>query len=104
MRRFVLTATLVAGIAGAPTLTLAQTSYAPPPPPMGQTPPPPTPIAPVPPGANPLTGARPGNDIGSGMSMPMSGSASNIGPEDSNGRIAPNLPSPELDENAGPMA
>jgi hypothetical protein len=32
----------------------------------------------VPPGANPATGARPGNDIGTGMSMPMGSTASNI--------------------------
>ena len=43
---------------------------------------PPTPVGPqgVPPGADPATGARPGNDIGTGMSMPMGNTASNINP------------------------
>lgn len=54
----------------------------------------------VPPGANPMTGARPGNDIGTGMSMPMGNNASNINPNDTNSVIAPNLPSPPLGSNA----
>ena len=54
----------------------------------------------VPPGADPATGARPGNDIGTGMSMPMGTTASNIGPSNTNSPIAPNLPSPEVAEGA----
>lgn len=54
----------------------------------------------VPPGANPETGARPGNEIGTGMSMPMSDKASNIGPDDTASPIAPRLPSPDVDEAA----
>ena len=54
----------------------------------------------VPPGANPVTGARPGNDVGTGMSMPMGNNASNIGPANTNSPIAPNLPSPDLGSTA----
>jgi hypothetical protein len=54
----------------------------------------------VPPGANPATGARPGNDIGTGMSMPMGSTASNINPTDTRSEIAPNLPSPAVGDNA----
>ena len=32
----------------------------------------------VPPGTNPETGARPGNEVGTGMSLPMGNRASNI--------------------------
>jgi hypothetical protein len=61
-----------------------------------------TPVGPqgVPPGANPATGARPGNDIGTGMSLPMGSSASNINPTDTRSQIAPNLPSPNVGDNA----
>jgi hypothetical protein len=58
----------------------------------------------VPPGANPVTGARPGNDIGTGMSLPMGDNASNIGPADTNSPIAPNLPSPDVGEGASAQA
>jgi hypothetical protein len=58
----------------------------------------------VPPGTSPTTGARPGNQVGSGMSMPMSGSASNIGPNDTRSQVAPNLPAPPLAENSPPSA
>jgi len=58
----------------------------------------------VPPGANPATGARPGNEIGTGMSLPMGNSASNIGPADTNSPIATNLPSPDLPEGASAQA
>jgi hypothetical protein len=54
----------------------------------------------VPPGANPATGARPGNVIGTGMSMPMGNTASNIDQRDTRSMIAPNLPSPQLGPNA----
>jgi hypothetical protein len=54
----------------------------------------------VPPGADPATGARPGNEIGTGMSMPMGTSASNITPSETGSTIAPNLPSPELGDAA----
>jgi hypothetical protein len=61
-----------------------------------------TPVGPqgVPPGANPETGARPGNDIGTGMSMPMGTNASNINPANTTSAIAPNLPSPDIGESA----
>jgi hypothetical protein len=58
----------------------------------------------VPPGANPTTGARPGNDVGTGMSMPMGTTASNINPTDTHSEIAPNLPSPDLGEGASAQA
>ena len=51
-----------------------------------------------------MTGARPGNDIGTGMSLPMGTKASNIGPSDTSSPIAPNLPSPELSEGASAQA
>ena len=57
-------------------------------------------LAQVPPGANPVTGARPGNEIGTGMSMPMSDKAGNIGPQDTSSPIATRLPSPDVEENA----
>ena len=85
MRSLALSFTILAGLAGAP--VLAQTGV---------------PVTPqgVPPGANPATGARPGNDIGTGMSMPMGTRASNIDAADTRSVIAPNLPSPPLDRNA----
>ncbi len=58
----------------------------------------------VPPGANPATGARPGNEIGTGMSLPMGNNASNIGPADTNSPIAPNLPSPNVGDGASAQA
>ncbi len=63
----------------------------------------PTPTVPpgwVPPGANPTTGARPGNDIGTGMSLPMSNEAGNITPQDTTSLIAGRLPTPPVDDNA----
>jgi hypothetical protein len=57
----------------------------------------------VPYGANPETGARPGNDIGTGMSLPMGNRASNIDQNDTRSWIAPNLPSPSVGPNAGPV-
>jgi hypothetical protein len=85
MRSLALSFTILAGLAGAP--VLAQTGV---------------PVTPqgVPPGANPATGARPGNDIGTGMSLPMGTRASNIDAADTRSVIAPNLPSPPLDRNA----
>ena len=61
-----------------------------------------TPITPqgVPAGANPATGARPGNEIGTGMSLPMGTRASNIDQRDTRSTIAPNLPSPAVGGNA----
>jgi hypothetical protein len=55
---------------------------------------------PVPPDANPETGARPGNVIGTGMSLPTSDQAGNIGPEDTNSPIAARLPSPDVGKDA----
>jgi len=54
----------------------------------------------VPPGADPATGARPGNDIGTGMSLPMSDKAGNITPQDTTSLIAGRLPEPPVDDNA----
>jgi hypothetical protein len=56
----------------------------------------------APPGTDPATGARPGNDIGTGASLPQSNNASNIGPQDTKSTIAPNLPSPNVGEDASP--
>lgn len=63
------------------------------------------PLAPqgVAPGADTQTGARPGNDIGTGQSLPYSNNAGNIGPQDTQSLIAPNLPSPDVGENAPPQ-
>jgi hypothetical protein len=85
MRSLAVSLTVLASLAGAP--VLAQTSV---------------PVTPqgVPPGANPETGARPGNDIGTGMSLPMGTQASNIDPGDTRSTIAPNLPSPTIGPNA----
>lgn len=57
----------------------------------------------APPGAYEATGARPGNDIGTGMSMPMGNQASNIDRRDTQSEIAPNLPSPQLGPDASPV-
>jgi hypothetical protein len=58
----------------------------------------------MPPGTAQDTGARPGNVIGTGMSMPLSNRASNIDTQDQYyGRVAPNLPSPPLGDNAPPV-
>ena len=88
MRSLALSATVLAGLIGAP--AFAQTSAT-------------TPQG-VPPGANPDTGARPGNDIGTGMSMPMGTHASNIDQGDTRSQIAPNLPSPQVSAAADPVA
>lgn len=56
----------------------------------------------VPPGANPETGARPGNEIGTGMSLPLSDKAGHILSGQSGGLIASRLPTPPVDENATP--
>jgi hypothetical protein len=56
----------------------------------------------VPPGADPQTGARLGNEIGTGQSLPLSDNAGNIGPQDTQSVIAPNLPSPDVGEGASP--
>lgn len=85
MRSLAFSATVLAGLLATP--VLAQTSV---------------PITPqgVPPGANPATGARPGNEIGTGMSMPMGTHASNIDGQNTRSTIAPNLPSPPIGTNA----
>ena len=87
MRSLALSFTVLAGLAGTP--VFAQTAV---------------PVGPngVPPGANPETGARPGNDIGTGMSMPMGTHASNINPTDTRSAIAPNLPSPPVGPDGSP--
>jgi hypothetical protein len=86
MRSLALSATVLAALAGTP--VLAQSTITP---------------QRVPPGTNPATGARPGNDIGTGMSMPMGYRSSNIDQNDTRSWIAPNLPSPPVDANAGPV-
>ena len=85
MRQFTLPCALLLGLASS--AALAQ---------------PATPVGPqgVPPGADPATGARPGNVVGTGMSMPMGSTASNINPTDTRSQIAPNLPSPVVGDNA----
>jgi hypothetical protein len=87
MRSLVLSFTMLAALAGTP--VLAQTSV---------------PVTPqgVPPGTNPTTGARPGNDIGTGMSLPLGTRASNIGSGDMRSTIAPNLPTPPIGPGATP--
>ncbi|MGC1407927.1 MAG: hypothetical protein WA864_03140 [Acetobacteraceae bacterium] len=87
MRSLALSFIALAGLAGAP--VLAQTTV-------------PTNAQGVPPGTNPVTGARPGNDVGTGMSMPMGTRASNIDAADTRSTIAPNLPSPSVGPDATP--
>jgi hypothetical protein len=52
------------------------------------------------PGVNPDTGARPGNEIGTGMSLPVSDNAGNILPSQDGAPYAARLPEPAVDENA----
>src|SRR5690348_3578791 len=54
----------------------------------------------VPPGANLETGARPGNPIGTKDSLPRGNVASNINESDVHSRIAPNLPTPRVGDEA----
>jgi hypothetical protein len=82
MRSLALSVAVLAGLAGTP--VLAQQA--------------------VPPGTNPETGARPGNEIGTGMSMPMGTRASNIDQSDTRSLIAPNLPTPAVGADADPVA
>ena len=96
MRSTLLSAALLASLI---TPALAQTGM--PPAPASAPPPPGAPVpsyvAPTttpPAGASYSTGARPGNDIGTGMSLPMGTHASNIDGQDTRSQIAPNLPSP----------
>jgi|SRR5579871_2817758 len=85
MRSLAMSFTILAGLACVP--AMAQTNV---------------PLTPqgVPPGANPATGARPGNDIGTGMSIPLGTTASNITQQDTRSPIAPNLPTPPVGTNA----
>jgi len=46
------------------------------------------------------TGARPGNVIGTGNSLPMSSRASNTTPSNTQGTVAPRLPTPSVGEDA----
>jgi hypothetical protein len=50
---------------------------------------------------NPETGARPGHVPGVGVSLPLSGRASNIMPSNTHSIIAPTLPTPSVPTNAG---
>jgi hypothetical protein len=86
MRVFLLSAAMSIGVAATPALAQPLT-------PQG-----------VPPGTSPTTGARPGNDVGTGMSMPMGNRASNIDRRDTNQVIAPNLPSPGVGDSASIIA
>ncbi len=58
----------------------------------------------VQPGATPVTGARPDNDIGTGASLPLGTTASNIDAADTRSLIATNLPSPDLPADAPAQA
>ena len=88
MRSLALSFTVLAGLAGVP--AFAQSAV---------------PVTPhgVPPGADPNTGARPGNEIGTGMSLPMGARASNIDAYNTRSVIAPNLPGPAIGSNASPV-
>jgi hypothetical protein len=57
-------------------------------------------LAQSPAGLDPATGARPGHEPGIGTSLPLSNSASNIGPSDTRSVIAPTLPPPSIGTNA----
>jgi len=46
--------------------------------------------------------ARPGNEVGAGMSLPKGNRASNLLPQDARTTVAPNLPSPQGDEDQLP--
>jgi hypothetical protein len=50
---------------------------------------------------NPATGARYGHVPGDGVSLPLSGQASNITPTNTHSVIAPTLPTPPVNPNAG---
>lgn len=54
----------------------------------------------VPSATGPVPGARPGNDVGTGMSLPMGNRASNIDESDTRSSVAPNLPSPPVGPDA----
>ena len=85
MRSLALSVTVLASLAAAPVFAQTVSTLTP----QG-----------VPAGANPATGARPGNEIGTGMSLPMGNKASNIDQSDTHSSIAPNLPSPPVGQNA----
>jgi hypothetical protein len=85
MRNLVLSATVLTGLIAAPVVAQTVTTLTP----QG-----------VPAGANPVTGARPGNVIGTGSSLPLGTTASNIDQRDTHSSIAPNLPSPVVGPNA----
>jgi hypothetical protein len=85
MRSLALSMTVLAGLVSTPAIAQTVSTLTP----QG-----------VPAGANPDTGARPGNDIGTGMSLPMGTRASNIDQSDTHSSIAPNLPSPPIGANA----
>jgi hypothetical protein len=103
MRSTLLSAALMASLI---TPALAQTGMPPdaaPPPPGAPVPSYVPPTTTPPSGASYSTGARPGNDIGTGMSLPMGNHASNIDGRDTRSQIAPNLPSPQVGPNASPV-
>jgi len=54
----------------------------------------------VPPGANSETGERPGNPIGTKDSLPRGNAASNINESNEHSRMAPNLPTPRVGDEA----
>jgi hypothetical protein len=49
--------------------------------------------------AQTVDGARPGNMVGTGMSLPRSDTASNIGAQDTRSELAPNLPAPSATDD-----
>jgi hypothetical protein len=83
MRSLAMSVTVLAALAGTP--ALAQSTIT---------------AQGVSPGTNPEPGARPGNEVGTGMSMPMGYRASNIDHNNTHSLIAPNLPSPQLGPDA----
>jgi hypothetical protein len=48
------------------------------------------------------SGVRPGNDVASGRSRPVASHATNLGPQDTNSTIVPDLPSPPIGEDQRP--
>lgn len=109
MRKTLLTSVAVLGLAFAAPAFAQNTGAAPgandataPDTTMGKTPTIPSPHRMMREGAmNPATGARYGHVPGQGVSLPMSGQASNLTPSDTRSVIAPTLPIPPVNPNAG---
>lgn len=100
MRTIRLSAMLVA-LTAAP----AMAQMSPPPHPLGTVPATAAPAAaPAPAPVDTTPFVRPGNVIGTGMSLPLSDKAGNIGPSDTKTQYAARLPDPGVGENAAPRA